>query len=267
MKRVTLAFLLLSFSSPALAEEEPTPGAPPAAQAPAAAQPAFPAPTADNAPAPAAEAVAGPADSTLFRVDIEDGFAIHPWIYHEERLSNLWGILVDANAQAAGVNPRFPPYAELDVGPVLHLGDLQINPQLGFDITYKEGTAGGQSHFGDVIAELYLIYSEGRVNAESWNLYFFPLQNGTSQFFLTRQLVTARVVGDFSIGPHFEATWVRDTGVDRMAYGGDLAYGADWGQLTLFLADSEVTVYPPDAGPNGRKQYRLENRLTFVRAF
>ena len=213
------------------------------------------------------DAPAVPPSTTLLRLDIEDGFALHPWVYREERLTERWGLLWDVQAQAPGANPRFPPYWEMDVGPVLHLGDLQVNPQLGLDVTYRDGPAGGQARFGDFIAQLYLLYADGRVAAESWNLYFFPLTRDGVQMYQTRNFVTVAVGWGIALGPHVEATWFRGTGTDRVAYGGDLSLSGQWGQVTIFLADAHVTIFPSDAGPQGRKQDRLESRLTFLRGF
>lgn len=192
-----------------------------------------------------------PADFTLLRLDVEDGFALHPWVYHEWRLSEHWGILGDVQVQAPGLNGRFPPYAELDVGPVLHVGGLQINPQIGFDIIWADDDEGGHSRAGDFIAQLYLIYAWDRLNAESWNLYFIPF-DGSDHFFQMRQLVTVRVAWELSLGPHVEGTFLPSSGTDRFAVGGDVGYRFPWGQLVLFLAGE-------------MKRDVLEWRLTYLR--
>jgi hypothetical protein len=194
-----------------------------------------------------------PPSLTLLRVDLEDGFALHPWIYHEARLTKRWGILGDLHAQAPGLNDRFPPFLELDVGPVLHVGGLQINPQIGVDLTWKsDPDGGGQTRFADFIVALYLIYTEGRINAESWNLYFIPFDSANPQVYLMRQLLGVRVAYGLWLGPHLEGTFVRGVGTDRLAIGGDLSYAFRFGQLTLFLAAE-------------RMRGVLETRLTFVR--
>ncbi len=210
---------------------------------------------AETAAAPAA----APADQTVLRIDLEDGFALHPWLYHELRLSERWGILFDVHAQAPGRNDRFPPYLELDVGPVLHLGGLQVNPQIGIDFVWREGTggSGGRTVASDFILELYLILSLGRLNAESWNLYFIPFDSESPFAYLMRQIVTVRVAYGLSLGPHVEGTFLhggalRGFQVDRIALGGDLAYAFKFGQLVLFLASE-------------RQRGVLETRLTFVR--
>ncbi|MBI5509788.1 MAG: hypothetical protein HY903_13620 [Deltaproteobacteria bacterium] len=276
-KLVLVVFLSLPIGPAAFAADEDVAAPPPEGEAIPASAPAvgdavvaepLPAPAAPVAadagvPAPPAAADAGvpaappsapaPAGLTLFRLDMEDGFAVHPWIYREERLNDRWGVLFDLTFQAPGMNDRLPPYAELDVGPVLHLGDLSINPQVGIDCVWQDGAAGGRSRFADVLAELYLIYSTPKLNAESWNLYFFPLRNGDPQLFQMRQLVTVHVIGGLGLGPHVEATWIRGVGVDRAAFGGDLAYAGDWGQVLVFLADES-------------KRDRMEMRLTYLKA-
>jgi hypothetical protein len=195
-----------------------------------------------------------PPDLSLFRLDVEDGFALHPWLYHEVRLSKHWGILGDVHVQAPGLNNRFPPFAEVDLGPVLHVAGLQVNPQIGFDIEWRDDPEGGWSRFRPFIPQLYLLYSAWRINAESWNLYFIPFRSDEEQFYLMRQLFTVRVVSALSLGPHIEATiYKRGTNpVDRFAMGGDLSYAFPWGQLTLYLADELIRDVP-------------EFRLTFIR--
>jgi hypothetical protein len=194
-----------------------------------------------------------PPDVTLLRVDVEDGFALHPWIYHELRLSERWGVLFDAHAQTPGKNDRFPPFVELDLGPVLHVGGLQVNPQLGIDLAWRADPAGGgRTRVADVIFELYLIYSLERLNVESWNLYFIPLDADEPQLYLMRQLLNVRLVAGFALGPHVEGAFVRGKGVERVAVGGDLLYTFRFGQLGLFLAAE-------------RMRGVLEMRLTFIR--
>ena len=180
-----------------------------------------------------------PADFSLLRIDVEDGFALHPWIYHEFRLSPHWGILGDVTFQTPGLNGRFPPFAELDIGPLLHVGDLQINPEIGFDLVWNDDPDGGHTRAGEFILQLYLIYAWQRLNIESWNLYFIPF-DGSANFFQMRQLLTVRVAWELSLGPHIEATFVEDVGTDRFAIGGDLAYRFPWGQLVLFLASERM---------------------------
>ena len=202
---------------------------------------------------PVAPSTDKPPSLTLLRVDLEDGFALHPWIYHEARLTKRWGILGDLHAQAPGLNDRFPPFLELDVGPVLHVGGLQINPQIGVDLTWKsDPDGGGQTRFADFIVALYLIYTEGRINAESWNLYFIPFDSANPQVYLMRQLLGVRVAYGRWLGPHIEGTFVRGVGTDRLAIGSEVSYAFRWGQLTLFLAAE-------------RMRGVLETRVTFVR--
>lgn len=178
-------------------------------------------------------------DFSLLRVDVEDGFALHPWIYHERRLSPRWGILGDVHVQTPGLNDRFPPFVEFDLGPVLHVGDLQINPQIGVDLVWKDDPDGGYTRGGDVVFQLYLIYAWNRLNAESWNLYFIPF-DGADHFYLMRQLFTVRVAWELSLGPHVEGTFVRGLGTDRFAVGGDLGYRFRWGQLVMFMAGERI---------------------------
>lgn len=202
--------------------------------------------------APGLAAEGEPADFTLLRVDVEDGFALHPWIYHEVRLSPRWGILGDVHVQTPGLNDRFPPFLELDLGPVLHLGGLQINPQVGVDFIWTaDEEGGGHTRAGDLILQLYLIYAWNRLNAESWNLYFIPF-DGADHFFLMRQLLTVRVAWGLSIGPHIEGAFVQGVGTDRLAVGGDLGYAFPWGQVTLFMASDRINKV-------------FEFRLTYLR--
>lgn len=203
------------------------------------------------APRPALAEEAKPPDFSLLRIDVEDGFALHPWIYHEFRLSQRWGIVGDVTFQTPGLNGRYPPFVELDVGPVLHLGDLQINPEIGIDLVWKDAGEGGYTRAGDFILQLYLIYAWERLNIESWNLYFIPF-DGSAHFFQMRQLLTVRVAWELSLGPHIEATFVEGVGTDRFAVGGDLGYRFPWGQLVLFMASERM-----------RKVF--EFRLTFLR--
>ncbi len=211
-----------------------------------------------SALAAAPAAAERPPDFSLLRVDLEDGFALHPWLYHEFRISEHWGILVDAHAQAPGLNSRFPPYLEVDVGPVLHVGPLQINPQIGTTVTWRSkvdaatGRDEGHSRGGELLLQLYLILNWKRLAAESWNLYYIPFDGDEPQFFQLRDLVTVRVAWGLALGPHFEATFIRGVGADRLAVGGDLSYTFRWGQLVLFLASE-------------RERGVLETRLTFLR--
>jgi hypothetical protein len=263
VRPVTL-LLVVGWAALAAAEEiakpasapasQATPAPPPSLPAPPAAAPIPPAPSSPSAIAPASAPPKRdvPPDLTLLRVDIEDGFAIHPWLYHEFRLTKRWGILGDVHAQTPGRNDRFPPYIEIDVGPVLHLGDLQINPQIGVDFTWKPQPGGGYTRAADFIIELYLIYTAGRINAESWNLYFIPFDSAEPQFYLMRQLVDVRVAWQLSLGPHVEGTFIRGSGTDRIAVGGDLSYAFSFGTLRLFLASE-------------RMRGVLETRLTFIR--
>jgi hypothetical protein len=206
------------------------------------------------APAPAL-ADDAPAPLTLFRLDVEDGFALHTWLYHEEPLGERWGILGDLHAQAPGLNPRFAPYLEIDVGPNLHLGGVQINPQLGVDLAWDADATGGGGHtrFADFIVELYVIGAFPRVGFESWNLYFIPF-DGSDPLYIMRQLVNVRLVGGLAVGPHVEGIFIRHVGTDRLAVGGDVLYTFPWGQLVWFLASE-------------RERGNLETRVTFLRPF
>jgi hypothetical protein len=197
-----------------------------------------------------------PPDFTQLRVDVEDGFGLHPWIYHEVRLSQRWGILGDVHAQTPGLNARFPAFLEAEVGPVLHIGPLQINPQIGIDLAWREGVApdAGHTRAADVIPQLYLILAWNRIAAESWNLFFIPL-DGTTSFYMMRQLVNVRVWRGLSVGPHVEGFFffhANPNVMDRLAIGGDLLYAFRWGQLGLFLA------YEKTRGV-------AETRLTFLK--
>ena len=197
-----------------------------------------------------------PDDTTLLRVDLEDGFALHPWLYHEFRLSERWGILGDVHAQSPGLNSRFPPFLEIDLGPNLHLGPLQINPQIGVDLGWREGDAAtldsGHTRAADFIPALYLILAWRRLAAESWNLLFIPF-DGSPAFYQLRLLATVRLVRGLSIGPHFEAAFTfKRSSTDRLALGGDLVYAFRWGQLGMFLAYE-------------RQRGVAETRVTFIR--
>jgi hypothetical protein len=242
-RTLTLACFVLSVlpAHMALAHDQPAPALLPSSS-----------PSPSPSPSSSPSAPSAPSDFTLLRVDLEDGFALHPWIYHEFRFSEHWGLLGNVHAQTPGLNDRFPPFLEIDLGPVLHLGGLQINPQIGVDFTWESLPTGAHTRAGDFILELYLIFAWERLNAESWNLYFIPFDSATSQFYLMRQLLTVRVAGGFALGPHVEGAFVRGVGTDRIALGGDLAYTFKWGQLVLFLAAE-------------RMRGVLETRLTFVR--
>jgi hypothetical protein len=239
------AALVFAAASPALAEEAP----PPATTTPAAAP-------AEAKPAPDAKPAEGEAlnDWTNLRIDIEDGFALHPWIYHEFRVSEHWGILASLHAQSPGLSKRWTAFAELDIGPNVHLGPFQINPQVGMDLGWKtddSNSSGGYTKASDIIPQLYVLFSMGRVNAEFWNMYYFPL-SGDPQFYIGRLLANVRIVGGLAIGPHMEWTWVQYKGQDRLAFGGDLINTFRWGQVGLYVGYD-------------RKNETPEFRLTFQR--
>ena len=251
MNRCALAFALCTLlSAPAAAEEaapQPAPAEPAAAPAPAtSATPATPATTATPAaPAAAPAAPAEPGDWTLLRVDLEDGFELHPWVYHEFRLSQHWGILATLHFQLPGLSLKQPAFGELDVGPNLHVGDFQINPQVGVDLLWQPDETGGHTIANDIIPQLYVLYSNGRFNAEFWNMYYIPVRGPVaSQLYQGRLLANVRVVGGLAVGPHIELNWVRGNrddptnkgGLDRFAGGGDLIYAFRWGTVGLFLA-------------------------------
>ncbi len=193
-------------------------------------------------------------DQTLIRVDLEDGFALHPWLYHERRINDVLGLMVDVHGQTRGQNGRFPEFAELDIGPNWHLGNLQVNPQLGVDLAWKSGVTGGHTKFADLLPQLYLLYNDGFINAESWNVLYLPFTKGAAKMFQARLLASLTLPGGVSVGPHGEATWIEDLGWDRKAVGGDVALGGSFGQAIIFLAD-ELT------------RDVLEIRITYLRAF
>jgi hypothetical protein len=211
--------------------------------------PVTPAVTAPSAPTT-------PPDFTQLRVDVEDGFGLHAWIFHEVRLTQRWGILGTVHAQTPGLNARFPAFLEAEVGPVLHVGPLQINPQVGIDLAWREGVAPDTGHTkaSDLIPQLYFILAWNRIAAESWNLFFIPFDGSTS-FYVMRQLVDVRVWRGLSVGPHVEGMFffhANPNVMDRLAIGGDLLYAFRWGQLGLFLA------YEKTRGV-------AETRLTFLK--
>ena len=84
------------------------------------------------------------------------------------------------------------------------------------------------------LPQLYVLFSMGRVNAEFWNMYYFPL-NGDDQFYIGRLLVNVRLFGGLALGPHMEWTWVQNKGQDRLAFGGDLLNTFRWGQVGLYV--------------------------------
>jgi len=200
-------------------------------------------------PAPAPDAA--PPAITLLRVDLEDGFALHPWLFHEHRFGETLGVVGALHFQTPGLNGRFPAFLELDLGPVLHFGGFSVSPQLGADLVFVPGPGGGETKFGEAIFELYLTYASDRLVAESWNLYFVPF-DGAEHFFQMRLFANVRPVGGLWLGPHLEATVFRDAGIDRFAIGGDLGYSGRFGQVTLFLASE-------------RERGVLEARLTYVK--
>jgi len=234
-----LAALVLVLSLPAYAEEAPAP----AEAAPAAAT--TPAPEAAPTEPAAAPAEAGPSDFSLLRIDVEDGFALHPWIYHEFRLSELVGILGDLHAQTPAVINKLgsPAFAELDVGPNFHVGPLQFNPQIGVDLAFSSDATSGQTYASDFIPQLYVLFSMGRVNAEFWNMLFIPF-DGSKPFYYGRLLANVRLVGGLAIGPHMEWNWKVDVGQQQLAVGGDVLYTFRWGQLGIFAAYDRKAEVP-----------------------
>ena len=239
-----LVCLALLAATPSFAEEAPAPvPATETAPAPAVATPATPAPATAEPAAPAADAP--PGDFSLLRIDVEDGFALHPWLYHEFRLSELIGILGALHAQTPAVVNKVgsPAFAELDVGPNFHVGPLQINPQIGVDLGFSSDAAGGHTIASDVIPQLYVLFSLGRVNAEFWNMYFIPF-DGSPHFYVGRLLANVRLVGGLALGPHMEWNWKRDFGQQLLAFGGDVLYSFRWGQVGLFAAYDRKNQVP-----------------------
>lgn len=244
-----LAGLLVA--SPAFAEDTVAP-APPEA----------PGPVAAKEPAPPAAAPESPAlaDFSLLRVDVENSFALHGWLYHEFRLTGLVGVLATLHFATPGFGSA--PFAELEVGPNFHVGPLQINPQIGLDVVGNQllgvdpqnaaltWTPG--EHSVDVIPQLYFILSLGRVNAEWWNLYFIPVKGGP-RFYSSRLLANVRLLGGLAVGPHAELGWLDSDGRPaRIAVGGDVLYTFRYGTVGLWAA------YETEAK-------RGEFRLTFLK--
>jgi hypothetical protein len=263
MHRWLLTLALCALCSPVLAEEAPAPSATTtspatAAPAPAATSPAAAVPAPQPSPAPAVkdepkEKAEELHDFTLVRIDLEDGFELHPWVYHEFRLTEHWGILGTLHFQLPGLSDRQAPFAELDIGPNLHVGDFQINPQIGFDLVWAANAQGEKRTTAwDVMPQLYVLYSAGRFNAEFWNMFFIPF-NGDPASYQGRLLASVRVVGGLAVGPHVELNWVHGkSGVDRFAGGGDLWYAFHWATVGLFLAYETERKAP-------------EMRLTFLK--
>ena len=203
MHRWLLTLALCALCSPVLAEEAPAPSATTtspatAAPAPAATSPAAAVPAPQPSPAPAVkdepkEKAEELHDFTLVRIDLEDGFELHPWGYHEFRLTEHWGILGTLHFQLPGLSDRQAPFAELDIGPNLHVGDFQINPQIGFDLVWAANAQGEKRTTAwDVMPQLYVLYSAGRFNAEFWNMFFIPF-NGDPASYQGRLLASVRV--------------------------------------------------------------------------
>jgi hypothetical protein len=104
------------------------------------------------------------------------------------------------------------------------------------------------------LAQLFLLYNDGLINAESWNMLYLPFEKGAAKFFQARLLASVTLPGGVNVGPHGELTWVEDVGLDRKAVGADIGFARPWGQVLIFLAD-ELT------------RDVLEMRLTYLRAF
>jgi hypothetical protein len=162
----------------------------------------------------------------MFRLDYHYG-KINPWLFYEVPLSNSVGFLSVIQASDQG-------FAEVDLGPNFHLGNLQLITQVGAVFTESQNRG---SQLGQIVPQLYVLYYGPQMAFESWNLYFNSLVDDQISMGYLRDHITFNVLRGIFIGPQFETTLIDGQEPDNY-WGARFDFDVKVGSLGLFYGQN-----------------------------
>ena len=164
--------------------------------------------------------------ASLFRLDYQYG-ALNPWLFYEVPLSANVGLLTVWQMSTQG-------FAQIDIGPVFHLGNWQLIPQVGID--FFESSQDG-ARIGHIVPEFYAIHTGAMVSFESWNLCFIKAHEEPSTFYYYRDHLLCRAGKWLALGPQIEGYLFPDAKPDHY-FGGHVDIDAGAGTIGLFYGQN-----------------------------
>jgi len=180
--------------------------------------------------------------SCLFRLDYHYG-EINPWLFYERPLAKNVGLSAVFQMSSQG-------YAQVDLGPAFHIGNLALIPMAGVEFI-EAGEKGAR--IGHVCPEFFAFYNSPNWTFESQNLYFVKVVDETwSNRYYYRHYLGHRLYGDSFIGPQVEGYIFPEDGPDHY-FGAHLDVSAGVGLIGLFYGQN--------------RDERGIFRLTFLRGF
>lgn len=156
------------------------------------------------------------------RVDYHNS-SINPWLFYETPLNKSVGMLWVFQMSSLG-------FAQIDVGPNFHFQQLQIIPQIGFEISESSSRGARLSH---LVYELYAIYYNKTISFESWNLYFNKAFEEQESFYYYRDFILYRILNSLSIGPQVEGYSFAE-GMTMNYLGGQICLDTGIGSIGLY---------------------------------
>jgi hypothetical protein len=176
------------------------------------------------------------------RVDYHNS-SINPWLFYETPIANDVGLLSVFQMSTLG-------FAQIDIGPNFHFQQLQIIPQMGFEISESSARGARLSH---LVYELYAIFYNKTISFESWNLYFNKTLDEQQSFFYYRDFILLRVLRSISIGPQ----------VEGYSYAGGVKMNYPGGQVCLDTTLGSIGIFMG----HDKKHNHNVFRMTFLKMF
>ena len=140
-------------------------------------------------------------------------------------------------------------FAQIDIGPNFHFQQLQIIPQMGFEISESSARgAGCRTWFTNYTPSLQQNHF-----FESWNLYFNKTLDEQQSFFYYRDFILLRVLRSISIGPQ----------VEGYSYAGGVKMNYPGGQVCLDTTLGSIGIFMG----HDKKHNHNVFRMTFLKMF
>jgi len=163
------------------------------------------------------------------RIDYQSGH-LNPWLFYEVPLKKSIGFLSVFQTSTQG-------FAEIDLGPNFHFGQLQIITQVGFEIVETDDKGG---ELGHIVPQGYLIYYDKHWSFESWNLYFVKANSKNETYFYFRDFLLYSFIKKISIGPQIEGNVYLNRSSENF-FGGHIDIDVGIGTIGLFYGSEDQT--------------------------
>ncbi len=179
--------------------------------------------------------------SYLFRLDYHYG-EINPWLFYEKPLGKSVGLSAVFQMSTQG-------YAQIDIGPAFHIGNLALIPEFGIEFI-ESGDKGAR--IGHVSPEFFAFYNSPNWTFESQNLYFIKVEKDRITNYYYRHYLGHRLYKSSFLGPQVEGNVFLEAAPDHY-FGGHLDIDVGVGLIGLFYGQN--------------RDERGIFRMTFLRGF